>query len=186
MTDVSLLRAAEKRLRNIALTDPLTGLSNRAGLAEAVRGLALLPPDERADCAVMLIDLDNFKRVNDTHGHEAGDRLLVEIAERIRSCIREGDVAARLGGDEFVIFCRKLGPATANLIAARLVEAITPPVDLGEGVTGRVGASVGVAFAPTREIDSADLLRRADHAMYAAKKSGKGRYAVAPPERRVA
>lgn len=178
MSDVSMLRAAERQLREMALTDPLTGLPNRAGLAERMRDMLAAAREPAALGAVMLIDLDNFKWVNDTYGHAVGDRLLIEATRRIRACLRAGDILARLGGDEFAVLCPSLATEDeAGVIARSIVAAFARGVDL-DGVTGQVGASVGVAFTCGEDVHGAELLRRADQAMYAAKQDGKGRCAI--------
>ncbi|MBL8588072.1 MAG: diguanylate cyclase [Methylobacteriaceae bacterium] len=188
MTDVSALRAAERRLREQAFTDALTGLPNRAGFDEHLRaGLGAGRIDSLI--AVMLVDLDDFKQVNDTWGHAAGDRLLIEAARRIRDCVAPQDLVARLGGDEFAIVCRQLAvPADAEAIARDIVGRFAEGIALEEGVA-RIGASVGVALGSMREGGAGELLRRADQAMYLAKRDGKNRCAVAgssPAGRRAA
>ncbi len=178
MSDVTMLRAAERKLREMALTDPLTGLPNRTGFAERLRDMLAAMRGAGRLGAVMLIDLDNFKWVNDTYGHAVGDRVLVEATRRIRACLRAGDSLARLGGDEFAILCPDLATrAEAEVIARAIVAAFSQGVDL-DGVTGHIGASVGIAYALDEDVQGAELLRRADQAMYAAKQDGKGRAAV--------
>jgi diguanylate cyclase (GGDEF)-like protein len=168
-----LLRAAEARLRHQAFHDGLTGLANRALFADRV-GHALSRAVRGGDPpAVVFIDLDGFKLVNDTLGHAAGDELLIASAQRIRECLRQGDTAARLGGDEFAVLLENLPADRAHAIAERLRQALRAPVSLRDHEC-RVRASVGLAF-PARGADAENLLRRADLAMYAAKHRGGDR-----------
>jgi diguanylate cyclase (GGDEF)-like protein len=154
-----------------ALTDTLTGLSNRrcladrltAALGRASRGE--LPP------AVLLVDLDGFKGVNDHHGHRAGDAVLIETAHRLQSAVRGTDTVARLGGDEFVVLCEGLDDAGAAEVVARIQAALTQPITL-DGYQVTLGASIGVVVARPDEAADA-LLDRADEAMYAAKRPGR-------------
>lgn len=171
---VAALEDAQEALRHIAYHDALTGLPNRVLLIDRLfqdmgrvrRSGQLL--------ALGFIDLDGFKAVNDSHGHEMGDRLLVEIAHRMRGVLREADTVARLGGDEFAaIFTDLPDAAVSEALIDRLLAAIAAPVRV-DGVSLHVSASVGVAyFRPGNEIEPEQLLRRADHAMYLAKQSGR-------------
>jgi len=140
-------------------------------------GLAAPPPAQhRHDdgaAAILLIDLDEFKAINDTLGHHVGDAVLVAVAERMRACVRAGDTPARLGGDEFAILLPGATPATAAAVAERFLELLTEPVCAHDHLL-QVRASVGVASEPADDPDA--LLRSADAAMYAAKRTGKGRY----------
>jgi diguanylate cyclase (GGDEF)-like protein len=129
--------------------------------------------------AVLFIDIDNFKTVNDTHGHHVGDQLLEAVAARLDGVLRGSDALGRLGGDEFVAICEELTPeAGPELIAERMLEALRPPFALGPGEETRftVGASIGIALA--RQTTAGELLREADIAMYRAKWDGKNRYSV--------
>ena len=129
--------------------------------------------------ALLYLDLDDFKVVNDTHGHAAGDRLLQSVAERMRGLLREGDLPARLGGDEFVVLAAGCTEEQATALGRRLVEAIGAPYDLDCGARARVGASVGIAMAPEHGNRAADLLRAADAALYQDKFAGGSRCEVA-------
>jgi diguanylate cyclase (GGDEF)-like protein/PAS domain S-box-containing protein len=164
--DVTENRDFQDRLRYQASHDGLTDLPNRrlfsGRLADAAHGPA----------ALLLIDLDDFKMINDTLGHPAGDAVLSEVAERLRGCVRQGDTPARLGGDEFAVLLPGASAADAQLIADRIREALSVPVD-ADGELIQVRASVGVA--ETRGESGDALLRRADSAMYAAKQRGKAR-----------
>ena len=179
MTDISARKQAERRLRQLATHDTLTGLPNRALLHERVqRMLDDCPPG--ADLAVMFLDLDRFKEVNDSFGHELGDVLLCEVAARLRAAIGANDAIARLGGDEFVVAARCAGGLDASALATRLLEALTAPVRVGaQDVI--IGASIGIAMYPrdagTREL----LFQAADTAMYRAKGAGRNRYRFFEP-----
>ncbi|MEU4216962.1 GGDEF domain-containing protein [Actinoplanes sp. NPDC026623] len=167
------------RLQHQAFHDGLTGLPNRQLYSQRLdAALAAGGP-----AVVMLIDLDDFKLVNDAHGHAAGDRLLKVIADRMRSCVRSSDTVSRIGGDEFAVLLSPLAGDDALEIAARIVREIEAPVPV-DGGSARVGASVGVAFARPGTTgtlpDGEALLREADHAMYGVKRDGKGSYAVSP------
>jgi diguanylate cyclase (GGDEF)-like protein/PAS domain S-box-containing protein len=170
----------EDELRTQALEDPLTGLANRSYLAahveQAIGGAAR---DEDAGLALLLLDLDRFKVVNDTLGHGAGDDLLCAVADRLRSTIRRGDLAARLGGDEFVVVCTGVGAAPHEVVAlaARLLESVAAPYVV-DGRELHVGASAGLVFAAGGDATAESLLRDADVAMYRAKERGGARYEV--------
>jgi diguanylate cyclase (GGDEF)-like protein len=171
----------EAELQQLAFHDPLTGLGNRALLAvrldEALRRLAL----GAAGPAVLLIDLDDFKTVNDSLGHTSGDRLLVAVADRLRSVLRPTDTIARLGGDEFAVVLEDLeGPAPVAEVADRVVDALREPFVL-DGTVMRIHASAGIVIA-TGVAENADvLLSRADVAMYRAKARGKGCWELFEP-----
>ncbi|MDC8804718.1 GGDEF domain-containing protein [Halomonas pacifica] len=155
-------------LRERAEVDPLTGLANRSQLAEALE----VPRGTRPP-ALILIDLDDFKAVNDTHGHQAGDAVLVAVAERLRGSLRDGDTIARLGGDEFLVVIPGTSAENAQQIADKLLEALSPPVPW-QGEALRVTPSLGVILAEAEE-PPGRLLQRVDEAMYRAKRAGKGR-----------
>lgn len=166
------------RREHDALHDPLTGLGNRAMLAQEARALGTSRRSRSASgdpvTALVLIDLDGFKDVNDTLGHAVGDQLLVQVAGALRDAVRPGDVVTRLGGDEFALLLRDLPSVAAAVgVAESLVGAITRPFVV-ERVTLEVGGSLGVAVAPDHGTDLAALLRRADVAMYQAKRDGGG------------
>ncbi|HYH74110.1 MAG TPA: EAL domain-containing protein [Nocardioides sp.] len=162
----------KEQLRHQALHDPLTGLPNRTLFLDRVRHAVDTAGRTRVWPAVLYLDLDGFKPVNDTFGHEAGDVLLRTVADRLRGCLRPADTAARLGGDEFVVLLN--GPID-RLGVARVVDRIRAqldvPVLLGEGVVTTVGASIGVALGDVDYPDADTLIRHADIAMYAAKRS---------------
>ena len=169
--DISERRRREARLRHQATHDSLTGLANRAYLYEVIeRDLAGLERDG-GELALLLVDLDRFKEVNDTLGHDIGDRLLQIAAQRLRDCLRPTDVCARLGGDEFAVLLHHGSSGErAVKLAERLVEAIQQPFLLPGETTVEIDASVGVALAPRHAREVAELVRCADVAMYAAKR----------------
>jgi len=167
-TTLAELREHEARLRHQALFDGLTALANRTHFHEQVA--AELAADVRP--ALLIIDLDGFKAVNDSRGHAAGDALLVAVSERLRATVRSGDLVARLGGDEFAVLLRDCSVAEAQRIARHILLALAPPVPLGRAQI-RVGASIGIAGADDTD-DVESLLHHADLAMYAAKNGGKG------------
>ncbi len=169
--------------RTLAVTDPLTGLANRTLINRRVARLVGQPPRPGRCAAIMVVDLDKFKPVNDAYGHEAGDAVLQAAAVALRSVVRAGDLAGRLGGDEFALVLGDLpGPAAAGRIAQRLVDALRTPVVFGDVVLA-VEASVGVVLHEPGAAATADqLLHQADTAMYAAKRSGHSRYAIYTPQ----
>jgi diguanylate cyclase (GGDEF)-like protein len=175
--DVTDRRELEEQLTYQALHDPLTGLANRTLFQDrAAHALASAGRDGRS-CAVLLIDLDNFKPVNDGLGHAAGDQLLRIVADRLRAVARETDTVARLGGDEFAVLLEAPveSPGDAAVAAERILAELNQPVQLA-GTTVELSASLGLAHntaTGSSELDA--LLRAADSAMYAAKKAGKGR-----------
>jgi diguanylate cyclase (GGDEF)-like protein len=165
----------------MALHDALTNLANRLFFRQEMEArLARLACDRRF--AVLCLDLDDFKSVNDTLGHPLGDNLLCQVANRLRNCLREGDRVARLGGDEFAILqASTIEPAEITSLMARLIEVIGAPFDL-EGHQVVVGVSIGVALAPTDTADPDQLLKLADMALYRAKAEGRGTYRFFEPE----
>ena len=177
LQDVTERRRAEAQIRHAAHHDVLTGLPNRKQLAEALAGLLA----EEHGGALLLVDLDNFKAVNDTFGHETGDRVLVETGRRLRGGLRSADVVARLGGDEFaVVLAGPIGEADAHDLARGLVAALSRQV-VGRGRTIRLGASIGLAFAPVHGREADELLRAADHALLEAKRAGRNRVTAFSP-----
>ncbi|WP_433368064.1 diguanylate cyclase domain-containing protein [Actinoplanes sp. CA-142083] len=163
--DISDTREFQERLAHEAAHDALTGLPNRRRMQDAL-GASL-----RDDAvAVLFVDLDGFKPVNDAHGHEAGDELLRQVSQRLSSCVRENDVLARVGGDEFVVLMPGVhDPADTEAMCARIRQAVESPFEI-DGAEVRIGASVGVHLAPL-SCDPDEALRAADHAMYTIKKS---------------
>lgn len=178
-TDIEERKSAEATLAHSAseLTrrahhDPLTNLPNRTRLIDRLTQMIDGSKREAANVAVMYLDVDYFKSVNDTLGHNAGDELLVEVAARINSTLRGGDIASRFGGDEFVLACAAAGPDDAVRIAERLRRAVCKPLEL-RGKRIVVSCSVGISIFPHDGSVSADLIAKADHAMYDAKQNGR-------------
>jgi diguanylate cyclase (GGDEF)-like protein/PAS domain S-box-containing protein len=171
VTDISASRLAEAQNRYLAFHDPLTGLPNRALLKERIEH-ALLGRDH--SCALLYIDLDRFKEVNDTHGHPTGDALIQQFAQRLSVIVGASDTVARLGGDEFAIlvFDTSQDP-NADEVCRRALIAAGQPFEL-MGLQIRIGASIGVALAGGEKIEQSEFQRRADVALYQAKNDGKG------------
>lgn len=180
LADIDSLRHREEEALHHAHHDDLTGLPNRRLLA--LRGNAALAASALRDtaCAVFAIDLDGFKEINDRFGHEQGDHVLREVAQRLGRLLRPQDIVARRGGDEFAMLVADVQDrADIERIAVRLLQAVEQPVKLDGGVEGHLSASVGVAIAPDHGRDLDRLLQLADLAMYEAKLKGKNRYALA-------
>ena len=167
---------AERTNHRAARTDPLTELPNRIRLEERLAELCKNRSEHPgfSPFAVLCLDLDGFKAVNDRHGHSAGDALLRAIAGRVKQSIRGRDIACRVGGDEFVLLLPDTTAAEVTFVAARLIADISRPVDVGIGQLVRIGASIGSAVATEPDERPQDLLDRADQALYSAKAAGKG------------
>jgi diguanylate cyclase (GGDEF)-like protein len=178
--DITERRRAEAEIMHLARHDALTGLANRMLFTEKLEEANKRHGDS---FAVIMLDLDKFKAVNDTLGHPAGDRLLVQVAERLKSSIRETDVLARLGGDEFAII--QEGGSNphegAIALALRIINAIAQPFDLN-GHQANIGTSIGIALAPEHGVDPEDLLKKADIALYDAKAGGRNDFRLFQPE----
>ncbi|HZQ27682.1 MAG TPA: EAL domain-containing protein [Acidimicrobiales bacterium] len=175
--DINEQRALQDQLSHQAFHDPLTGLPNRALLADRVDHALTARRNLTTHLAVLYIDLDDFKEINDTLGHQAGDVLLQASGERIVSCLRPGDTASRLGGDEFAVLLEELPtPGAAYEIGARILEMLREPFEI-EDTLVTVNASIGIAVSSGRE-EATELVRNADLAMYRAKNGGKGRFEI--------
>jgi len=174
--DITERKQSEARISELATRDPLTNLPNRLLLSDRLaRGITNVQR-EGASLAVMFVDLDHFKRINDTHGHEVGDGLLREVAKRIGGLLRKGDTLARLGGDEFVVVLEGLKTAEdAGQVAQKVINLVSQPCEVA-GHTLNTAASIGIAICPTDGSDAATLMRHADTAMYVAKSSGRKNY----------
>ncbi|GAA0287706.1 diguanylate cyclase domain-containing protein [Kineococcus aurantiacus] len=174
VADVTQRRLVQRRLREAALHDPLTGLPNRTLLEDRLRHALSAAARSGDRVALLYCDLDDFKPVNDTGGHAAGDHVLIDVAARLTAAVRPGDTVARLGGDEFAVVCPDLpDEAAARVVAERVVAAMGAPFPVA-GWEFRVGISVGLAMADAHQ-DATRVLQQADQAMYEAKGSGKGR-----------
>src|SRR4051794_36014931 len=171
---LSSFRTYERRLRDAALSDELTGLPNRALFRDRVRQAVLQSRRDGGLAATLIIDLDRFKEVNDTLGHEKGDQLLIDVAERLRETLRDADTVARFHGDEFAVLIPRIEESgQAAEVAHRIAEAMQEPFVLG-GVAIHVDMSIGIALSPPDGEDPERLLQRADIAMFEAKKGNAG------------
>jgi diguanylate cyclase (GGDEF)-like protein len=177
---IRLIRAgvqAEKTIMQLSMHDPLTGLANRRYLQENEKRMFANAKRAKTHMAVLAIDLDDFKAVNDQYGHAAGDHVITSSAERMKHVLRETDVIARLGGDEFVIVLNPVeNDAAACNVAARLVVGLNEPIALATGETARIGASIGIAMCQPGDESFEENLKKADAALYAAKREGKNSY----------
>ncbi len=174
-TDITERRRLERDLEHRAFHDPLTDLPNRALFVDRLSQALKRAERKRGEVAVLFLDLDGFKAVNDAFGHEAGDGVLVEVAGRLEGCLRPQDTVARLGGDEFAVLLEDGGFESAAAVTERIAEALRAPIAVGEnGREASVAASVGIARgAAGDEGEPAKLLREADRAMYESKRRGK-------------
>jgi diguanylate cyclase (GGDEF)-like protein/PAS domain S-box-containing protein len=174
--DITARRVAEERVQYLATHDALTGLPNRAMFAQLVSLASESAKRRHCKIAVLFIDLDRFKVINDTLGHEAGDILLREMAARFRESLRGGDLVARLGGDEFVVLVQDISdPAQVGAVARQLLSAVMRPIDI-HGQEWRVTASIGICLHPEVGQDEQSAIKNADLAMYAAKERGKNNF----------
>jgi diguanylate cyclase (GGDEF)-like protein len=161
--------AAEQHVRTLAFQDALTGLANRRQFDDALKAAAAAPPREGAVHALLLLDLNGFKQINDVYGHGIGDQVLTIVAQRLLGAMRDGDLAARVGGDEFAILALHLvGPEAATSVALRIVEALKEPVTAGL-VKHQVGAGIGISLIPDDSAAPEQAFRKADLALYRAK-----------------
>ncbi|MEM6534478.1 MAG: EAL domain-containing protein [Pseudomonadota bacterium] len=174
-TNVTARIAAERKMRELAVRDPLTGIANRYAFKKRLE-TAFASRDTSTGLTLLAIDLDGFKAINDTHGHDTGDGLLKQVSKRIQSSLREQDWCARLGGDEFMVICDALGNLSdAEKIASRLLDSLSQPYAIdGLGVT--IGASIGIAQVPVHGANAIDVVKHADLALYDAKEAGRNRY----------
>ncbi|WP_456383020.1 EAL domain-containing protein [Hydrogenimonas sp.] len=176
LTDISELQASREKLRFTATHDALTKLPNRTLLFERLNEALKRAKRSERNGALFFIDLDNFKEINDTAGHSAGDRVLVECAERIKRVLRESDIFGRLGGDEFLLIIENIKHIETPIhVAKRILQAINQPFEIGEE-SFELGASIGIAFFPEDSRETEELVQFADMAMYRAKEKGKNRF----------
>ncbi|MDQ0323638.1 diguanylate cyclase (GGDEF)-like protein/PAS domain S-box-containing protein [Pararhizobium capsulatum DSM 1112] len=175
-TDISSLKRYEERLRYQAQHDALTGLPNRFQFQERFNGMLVRANRQGTQVAVMMLDLDRFKHVNDSLGHAAGDQLLQQVAERLTCCVRKGDVVGRFGGDEFAVLLENIDSVQSTAgIAKELLNAFASPFSLS-GHEIFVSSSIGISCYPADATDAEDLLKNADAAMYRAKADGRNSY----------
>lgn len=161
--------AAERYARELAYQDPLTGLANRREFEEALDEAAAKPPSAGGVHALLIVDLNRFKQINDIYGHAIGDEVLIIVAQRLLKAVRSGDLVSRLGGDEFTILARHLlGPEAATNIARRVVSELSEPIHTGT-LWHSISAAVGIALLPTDATSGGESFRKADVALYRAK-----------------
>ncbi len=175
-TDLTEKRRSEQQVSRLAHYDSLTGLANRVQMSQALEQILAAPSGRERECAVLMLDLDRFKQVNDTLGHPAGDALLRQVAQRLERTIGTGGRCGRLGGDEFkVIIPGHRDRAMLGQLAQEIINSLSQPYSI-EGQSVVIGASVGIALAPEHGASSDDLIRNVDLALYAAKDAGRGCY----------
>ncbi|HSO09044.1 MAG TPA: diguanylate cyclase, partial [Desulfoprunum sp.] len=175
--DVTERKEVELRLKHMAYHDRLTGLANRSLLFGRLSHSLSAAGRNNTRVAILFIDLDGFKEINDGYGHEGGDIVLKTVAGRFQSVVRTTDTVSRIGGDEFVIVLTDMsGTAHVGPVAGKLLGTLESPITVAEGRTGRVGASIGISIYPDNGREMDELLEAADNAMYECKRSGKNRY----------
>ena len=180
-TDITDRRRSEEQVRYFARHDGLTKLSNRMVFHERLQQALELADRTSRKAAVVCLDLDRFKLVNDTRGHGVGDKLLAEVSARLRSAVRDIDTVARMGGDEFALVLPLVDqPENAEVLAARLLELISAPYEI-DGVAALIGVSVGISLYPAHGANAEELLRNADIALYRAKADGRGVWRLFQP-----
>jgi len=176
LRDISERKENEARIRRLAHHDHLTGLPNRNLLNDRMNHALARVKRHGGRMAVLFVDLDRFKPVNDTLGHEAGDQVLKEVASRLISCVRSSDTVARVGGDEFVVVTEEImRPSEAGMVARKIVETLSRPIEV-DGHACSVGASVGIAVFPDDGYTMEEVSKAADTAMYRVKHSGRNGY----------
>ena len=179
VNEISERKQAEERIRLLAYHDELTGLPNvRLGKDRVANAIALARRN-KTTVALLYLDLDDFKEINDKHGHSTGDQVLIKIAERITHCVRETDTVARIGGDEFIIVLNQAGEKTAII---KSVEKIITTLTGSLRISGQdlyISVSIGIALYPDHGQTPDDLIKNADEAMYLVKRKGKNKYAIA-------
>lgn len=176
LNDITQRKLDEEQIRYQANYDQLTGLPNRALFMDRLARLVIESRRTKTKVGLMFIDLDGFKAVNDSLGHDAGDLLLKQTADRLGLCVRESDTVARLGGDEFTVIMPMIDSIDSTVVVAdRILESLTEPFDL-DGQEGRISASIGISMYPEQADDDEQLLRNADVAMFHAKSQGKANY----------
>ena len=181
-TDITLRKAADEEIKHLAFYDTLTHLPNRRLLQDRLHQAMWHAKRDSRRLAVLFIDLDQFKPVNDEFGHQAGDELLQAVAHRLQACVRESDTVARIGGDEFMVLLPRIELAQdASGVAEKIHEALKQPFTLSEGETVSISSSTGIAIYPEHGRDEATLTSHADIAMYRAKLAGRDRFVMFEP-----
>lgn len=174
--DVTERKLIEQKIRHMAHYDFLTGLPNRALFLDQLERAIIMAKRKDYKIGMLFLDLDGFKRVNDTLGHDAGDLLLKEVSRRLKEIVRDSDTVARMGGDEFTFVLNDIGTdGNVAIVAQKIIDALSLPVQLA-GHQCHIGGSIGIAIYPDHTLDPEILLRMADAAMYAAKQNGKNTY----------
>ncbi|MDX1796382.1 MAG: EAL domain-containing protein [Hydrogenovibrio sp.] len=179
--DISQVKESEEKIQHLAHYDPLTELANREMLMDRLNGAIHNAERSKASLALLFIDLDNFKNVNDTLGHQVGDQLLIEVGQRVKSVLRAEDTLARQGGDEFIAVLPDTGETGAAHVAEKVIQTISAELDL-EPYSLFITPSIGIAIYPQDGLDADALLRNADTAMYQAKEDGRNAYRFFTPE----
>ncbi|SER18921.1 PAS domain S-box-containing protein/diguanylate cyclase (GGDEF) domain-containing protein [Gracilibacillus ureilyticus] len=179
--DITTQKELENELRYMAYFDDLTDLPNRKMLDRHVKKALARSKRHHHSFSLMFVDLDDFKQVNDTLGHDAGDQLLVDVVERLGHCTREEDLIARIGGDEFIVVFEETTKKEIEEIAKRIIQSATKPYILGEN-EARISVSIGVSMYPDDGDDKETLIKNADKAMYFAKNNGKNNYKLYSPD----
>jgi diguanylate cyclase (GGDEF)-like protein/PAS domain S-box-containing protein len=182
--DLTEKLAAQQRIEQLAYSDPLTGLPNRLLLTERVEHALHLAQREGTRFAILFLDLDRFKQINDSLGHLFGDRVLIEVAQRLKGCLRQTDTLSRLGGDEFVIHLHEADARAAEVTAQRILDALSRPVEL-DGMHFSISCSMGIAMQPEDGRTLDELIKHADTAMYRVKERGKGNFRFYQPQMNV-
>ena len=171
-------RIHQNQLKALALYDPLTELPNRRLFYDRLETIIHQTARDKNVFALLYIDLDNFKKVNDSQGHEVGDALLCEVASLLRQCVRKSDTVARLGGDEFAVIAYHLNSDDgAQVIAMKIIDALSKPMTILECEV-QIGASIGISLFPACSQDKEELIRQADKAMYHSKNQGRNCYSI--------
>src|SRR5438067_3734053 len=171
--DITEIALARERISSLAYSDPLTGLANRTSLGPSLEQAVQRARRRNAKLALVFLDLDGFKQINDVHGHDAGDALLIEVAARLRTHLRSSDLIARLGGDEFLVVLEDIQDLTpVETVSRKLLSEILRPLSVA-GAELQVSASIGISVLPDDAVDANALMKHADTAMYAAKQAGK-------------
>jgi diguanylate cyclase (GGDEF)-like protein/PAS domain S-box-containing protein len=176
--DISDLKKAEAKLAEMARIDSLTGVANRRLFDEALPAATARMRREGRQAALLCLDIDHFKSINDKYGHPVGDAVIIAFSKRLQHCLREVDLLARLGGDEFVILIENAAPGSAEIVAEKILAAMQQPI-MVNGQDLQVGTSIGVAYNRPG-ITDADFFKLADQALYEAKKSGRNRLHAVP------
>lgn len=181
--DITSIKEAKQKIHHLAHHDSLTGLPTRALMMERLNS-AIAEAEERGwQVAVLFIDIDGFKAVNDTFGHATGDKLLKQLTKNLCACVRDTDTVARIGGDEFIVVLEHVSDNVAiTVIAERMIKAVSEAFDI-DGIEVNVSASIGIALYPKDAIDPHDLIKMADHAMYGVKRTGKNNFAFVSKEK---